>query len=157
MRILVRIFVILAAYVSGVLGLFVAFALLFGLASLTSFAPGYWTLTAVSPTILVGAPLFGLFVLISAIGLSIVPMLLIVVLTEAFGWRSPSVYVIPAALLGAAIYLYFSPRTIGGLDQIGMFEAALFALSGACAGLIYWAVAGRRAGSWRRESQVERN
>ena len=157
MRLFVRLLVVFVAYAAGVLGLFASFAILFGLASLTPFAPGYWTVTAVSPIIFVNAPLLGLFVVLSAIVLSIVPMVLVVVLTEVFKWRSPNVYAIPGAVLGAAIYLMFSPRTIGGLDQIGMFETFLFALSGACAGMIYWAIAGRRAGSWRRDVPVERD
>jgi hypothetical protein len=65
------------------------------------------------------------------------------------GWRSPYVYVVPTALLSAAAYLELSPRTIGGIDQDGLLEAVVFGLSGACSGLIYWAIAGRRAGNWR--------
>ena len=149
MRVLWRIVVVIAAYFCGVIGLFVAFAILFGLASFASFAPGYWTLTGVSPAIFAGAPVVGLFLVVTAIVLSAMPILLIVVLAESLAWRSLSLYAIPAALLSASIYWELSPRTIGGLDLIGSIEIALFAASGAFAGLIYWAIAGRRAGSWR--------
>ena len=149
MRALSRICVVIAAYACGVIGLFAAFAILFGLASLTPLAPGYWTIAGISPAIFAGAPVVGLFLVTAAVMLSAVPMLLIVVLAEAFSWRSLFVYATPAALLGAVVYLIFSPRTIGGLDQIGWIETALFTLSGAVAGLIYWAIAGRKAGAWR--------
>jgi hypothetical protein len=53
------------------------------------------------------------------------------------------------ALLAATIYWQSSPRTIGGLDAIGFIEIALYALSGAASGTVYWLVAGRKAGLWR--------
>ena len=149
MRVLWRIVVVITAYFCGVIGLFVVLTILFGLASFASFAPVYWTLTGVSPAIFAGAPAVGLFLVAMAIVLSAMPILLIVVLAETLAWRSLSVYAIPAALLSAGIYWELSPRTIGGLDLIGSIEVALFAVSGAFAGSIYWAIAGRRAGSWR--------
>jgi hypothetical protein len=149
MSALLRLITIIAAYLGGVIGLLVAFAILFGLASLVPSAPGYWTLTGVSPVIFAGAPTVGLFVIATAIVLSAIPVLLIVVLAELFSWRSWAVYAIPAATLSAVIYWAFSPRTIDGLDRIGLIEVVLFAVSGAVAGLIYWAIAGRRAGAWR--------
>jgi len=150
-RILKRLLVMSGAYVAGVLGLFAALALLFGVASMLPDSPGYWVLTAVSPSIFIAAPVVGLFVFVVAIVLSAGPALLILAVTEMLGWRSPYAYVVPAALLSAAIYLEFSPRTISELDQAAMLEAVVFGLSGACSGLIYWAIAGRRAGSWRSD------
>lgn len=150
MRILKRIPVMVGAYVAAVLGLFAALALLFGVASLLPDSPGYWVLTAVSPSIFIAAPVVGLFAVVLAIVLSAGPALLILTVTELLGWRSPYVYVVPTALLSVAVYLELSPRTIGGLDRAGMLEAAVFGLSGACSGVIYWLIAGRKAGSWRR-------
>ena len=126
-RILRRIPVMVAAYVVGVLGLFVALALLFGVASLLPDSPGYWVLTAVSPSIFIGAPIVGLFFVLFAIVLSAGPALVILAVTEVLGWRSPYVYAVPTALLSAAVYIELSPRTIGGLDQAGMLEAVVFA------------------------------
>jgi hypothetical protein len=137
------------AYVVGVLGFLAALALLFGVASLLPGSPGYWVLTAVSPSIFIAAPVVGIFVALFAIVLSAGPALVILAVTEVLGWRSPYVYAVPTALLSAAVYRELSPRTIGGLDQAGMLEAMVFGLSGACSGLIYWGIAGRRAGSWR--------
>ena len=97
MRVLWRIVVVITAYFCGVIGLFVAFTILFGLASFASFAPAYWTLTGVSPAIVAGAPVVGLFLVAMAIVLSAMPILLIVVLAETLAWRSLSVYAIPAS------------------------------------------------------------
>jgi hypothetical protein len=138
-----------AAYVAGVLGFLAALALLFGVASLLPDSLGYWVLPAVSPSIFIAAPVAGLFVVLLVIVLSAGPALLILAVTEVLGWRSPYVYAVPTALLCVAVYLELSPRTIGGLDGAGMIEAAVFGLSGLCSGLLYWAIAGRRAGSWR--------
>ena len=154
MHALLRFFIIIAAYLCGVIGAFAALALLFGLGSLASFAPGYWTISAVSPAIFAGAPLVGLFFAAGAIMLSAIPMMAIAALAEAFKLRSWLLYVLPAAAMGAAIYLVFSPRTIGGLDRIGFFELAFFALSGAFAGSICWGLAGRKAGAWRRRDSL---
>jgi len=152
-RVLKRVLVMVGAYVVGVLGFCAALALLFGVASLLPDSLGYWVLPAVSPAIFVAAPVAGLFVVLLAIVLSAGPALLILAVTEVLGWRSPYVYVVPTALLSAAVYLELSPRTIGGLDGAGMIEATVFGLSGACSGLIYWAIAGRRAGSWRHPAR----
>jgi hypothetical protein len=149
MRALWRIFVIVAGYMCSLVGLFAAFALFFGLASLVPSAPAYWSLTGVSPVIFAGAPVVGLFAVTLALVLSAAPLMLLVVAAEIFSWRNPAVYAVPGALLAAAIYWQFSPRTIGGLDEIGFAEVALFALSGAAAGAVYWLVAGRKAGVWR--------
>jgi hypothetical protein len=47
MQALWRIFAIVAGYLCGLVGLFAAFAILFGLASLAPSAPAYWSLTGV--------------------------------------------------------------------------------------------------------------
>jgi hypothetical protein len=148
-----RMFVILGAYIASVLGFFATFAVLFGVASLLPGAPGYWTLAGVSPAIFIGAPIVGIFVVLLAVVLSAVPMLLILVVAEVFRWRAFFVYAIPSALLSVGVYIEFSPRTIGGPDQTAFVEAAMFTLSGACAGAIYWTLAGRKAGSWRTKVQ----
>jgi hypothetical protein len=149
MRALWRIIAIVGGYLCGLVGLFAAFAVLFGLASLAPSAPVYWSLTGVSPMIFAGAPLVGLFAIILAIVLSAVPLTLLVVAAEIWSWRSPTLYLLAGALLAATNYWQFSPRTIGGLDAIGFIEIALFALSGATSGAVYWLVAGRKAGLWR--------
>lgn len=146
MRSLRRLLVMTGAYFAGVLAFLLGLAVLFGIASLLPDAPSYWNLTAVSPVIFVAAPVVGIFVVLLTMVVSAVPALLILMLTELFGWRSAYFYVFPAALLSAVAYWTFSFRTIGGLDRTGLIEMVLFAVSGAWAGLIYWAIAGRSAG-----------
>lgn len=154
MGILKRLAVMTAAYLAAALVLLMTLATLFGLASLHPDAPGYWTLTVLSPVILIAAPTVGTFLFMLVLVISAGPALVILLLTEIFGWHSAFVYAIPTALLSAAGYWTFWFPPSDRIDQVGMVEAALFSLSGACAGLVYWAIAGRHAGNWRRSERA---
>ena len=103
----------------------------------------------------------GLIVGVSAAwiaAVTLIPAALLIAIAEGFRLRSFVFY----ALAGAAIACY------GGLG--GGFEFAfdrrseLLAASGIAAGLIYWLLAGRRAGAWhqapasvRLDAQAERS
>jgi hypothetical protein len=78
------------------------------------------------------------------------PAALIVVIAEAFGWRSVLFY----AALGGALALILSfglevPKKIDQSDTFLLRELQLLAASGIAGGLVYWLFAGRRAGSWK--------
>jgi hypothetical protein len=78
------------------------------------------------------------------------PAALIVVIAEAFGWRSVLFY----AALGGALALILSfgleaPKKIDQSDPFLLRELQLLAASGIAGGLVYWLFAGRRAGSWK--------
>ena len=80
----------------------------------------------------------------------VLPMLLIIVITEGFGLRSVVVY----GVIGGALALVM----IYGLDFGGYIaapgsdlahEREVFAAAGIAWGLVYWLFAGRKAGSWK--------
>lgn len=78
------------------------------------------------------------------------PAALIVVIAEAFGWRSVLFY----AALGGALALILSfglevPKKIDQSDTFFLRELQLLAASGIAGGFVYWLFAGRRAGSWK--------
>lgn len=81
---------------------------------------------------------------------SFVPAAIFILLSESFAWRSVVIY----AVAGGAIGL-FCGYTFGFLDWGPRFgvpldgNAELMAGAGIAAGIVYWAVAGRRAGAWR--------
>jgi hypothetical protein len=81
--------------------------------------------------------------LIGAVAL--LPSALLIALAEGFRWRSFVFY----ALAGAAIACYCGLdrgyETTLGFDH----TSEVLAASGIAAGLIYWLLAGRRAGAWR--------
>jgi hypothetical protein len=79
-------------------------------------------------------------------GAAFLPMLLIVLMAESFGWRSVLFY----AAAGLALALFFrSLLAVQGQHFFGR-ELEIMAAAGIAAGLIYWAVAGRNAGKWRK-------
>jgi hypothetical protein len=80
----------------------------------------------------------------------VLPMLLIIVITEGFGLRSVVVY----GVIGGALALVM----IYGLDFGGYIaapgsdlahEREVFAAAGIAWGLVYWLFAGRKAGIWK--------
>ncbi len=78
------------------------------------------------------------------------PAALIVVIAEAFGWRSVLLY----AALGGALALILSfgldvPKKIDQSDTFLLRELQLLAASGIAGGFVYWQFAGRSAGSWK--------
>jgi hypothetical protein len=86
--------------------------------------------------------------LIFAVGL--LPVLLIIVITEGFALRSIVVY----GVIGGALALVMGY----GLDFAGYVaapgsdavrEREVFAAAGIAGGLVYWLFAGRRAGAWK--------
>lgn len=90
----------------------------------------------------------GLLVGVSAVligTVALIPSALVIVIAEGFRLRSFAFY----ALAGAAIAGYCGLG--GGFDGDLEFNHAseVLAASGIAAGLIYWLLAGRRAGAWR--------
>lgn len=78
------------------------------------------------------------------------PALLIIALAEGFAWRSIVVY---AALGGVlALALSYGLDFAGYVGEPGSYlarEREVLAASGIAGGLVYWLVAGRKAGSWK--------
>jgi hypothetical protein len=78
------------------------------------------------------------------------PAALIVVIAEAFRWRSALFY----AALGGALALIMSfgldvPKKIDQSDAFFLRELQLLAASGIAGGFVYWLFAGRSAGCWK--------
>lgn len=83
---------------------------------------------------------------------AMVPAMLVIVIAEGFGLRSVVFY----AGLGAvvALFLLYGLNLVGYViepDSGGFLarEREVMAASGVAAGLTYWLVAGRKAGSWQ--------
>jgi hypothetical protein len=72
-----------------------------------------------------------------------VPALIVIVLAEAFGWRSLILHLVIGAGIGFAAFL----AGIGGEPPASRGELQLGAAAGAVAGFVYWLIAGRKAGT----------
>jgi hypothetical protein len=75
--------------------------------------------------------------------MTLIPAALLIAIAEGFRLRSFAFY----ALAGAAIACYCGLG--GGFAVAFDHTSELLAASGIAAGLIYWLLAGRRAGAWR--------
>lgn len=87
-------------------------------------------------------------VIVSTVAL--LPVTAAIAVAEAFAWRSVLFY----AAVGLALALWasfgFEPA---GPEEAFAREREISAAAGIAAGLVYWAVAGRRAGAWRERPE----
>ena len=90
------------------------------------------------------------FIILS--GLALVPAMLIAAITEAFYIRGVLTYAIGGGLMGLACYLGLVPFDTDTLHFEGIVRRHLEIMTGAgiVAGLVYWLIAGRNAGAWRK-------
>jgi hypothetical protein len=85
-------------------------------------------------------------------GFALLPALLIALITEAFAIRSVLAYAIGGGVVGLACYLGLVPFDPDTLEFEGIVRRHLEIMTGAgiVGGLVYWMIAGRNAGRWRR-------
>ena len=90
------------------------------------------------------------FIFIS--GFALLPAMIIAAITEAFHIRSVLAYAVGGALVGAACYLGLIPFDPETMQFDGIIRRHLEIMTGAgiVAGLVYWMIAGRNAGAWRK-------
>jgi phosphotransferase system glucose/maltose/N-acetylglucosamine-specific IIC component len=89
------------------------------------------------------------FIFIS--GFALLPALIVVLITEAFSIRGMLTYAVGGAIVGAACYLGLTPFDTQTMQFDGIVQRHLEIMTGAgiVAGIVYWMIAGRRAGAWR--------
>jgi hypothetical protein len=90
------------------------------------------------------------FIIVS--GFALVPAMLIAAITEAFHIRRVLTYAIGGGLVGLACYLGLVPFDTDTMRFEGIVRRQLEIMTGAgiVAGLVYWLIAGRNAGAWRK-------
>ena len=89
------------------------------------------------------------FIFIS--GFALLPALIVVLITETFNIRGVLTYAVGGAIVGAACYLGLTPFDTEMMQFNVIVQRHLEIMTGAgiVAGLVYWMIAGRRAGAWR--------
>ena len=147
---LFRIIRIVAAYAMAVVSSLVLLPLLFALLSAVLSNPGVWIIGAITPALVISLPFIFPFAFLLAVVVTAFPVLLAIAISELRSMRSPGWYGLFGALVAAGAYWQLSPRVTFGLTTKGAIELLVFALSGAGGGYIYWSIAGRTAGLWRR-------
>jgi hypothetical protein len=144
MALIGRLFVILFGFLAAslVAGMIVVGAVLFP--EFSDLGDGLVDQSALN--ILMG---FG-FIFVS--GFALLPAMLVVAITEAFYVRGALTYAVGGGLVGLACYLGLVPFDPATLHFEGIVRRHLEIMTGAgiVAGLVYWMIAGRNAGGWRR-------
>ncbi|MGB6535988.1 MAG: hypothetical protein WBF58_08510 [Xanthobacteraceae bacterium] len=140
MAIIARLFTVMLGYMLGC----IAAASVLALGALTpqfdQFVPQGLPAAALWVVVGVGAAF------IAAVAL--LPALLVIVLAEAFAWRSVVLYGALGGVLALALcYGIDFAGYIGKSDSIVARENEVLAASGIAGGLVYWAFAGRKAGA----------
>ncbi len=95
--------------------------------------------------------LFGFgFIFVS--GFALLPALIVILITEAFYIRGALTYAVGGGLVGLACYLGLVPFNTVTMHFEGIVHRHLEIMTGAgiVAGVIYWMLAGRTAGAWRK-------
>ncbi len=77
-----------------------------------------------------------------------VPAMIAIVLAEGFSWRSVLFYTLAGGVIGLA-YGLLIPETDPNFVLYGRMTQVI-AGAGVAAGLVYWLIAGRNAGAWRK-------
>ncbi len=88
------------------------------------------------------------FAFVSAAGLSLLPAVTIIALTEVFAVQAVSAYVLFGVLVFVGCTLYLVPHEVLNLAVLSAMTSG-----GIVAGLVYWKIAGRNAGRWRQGGQ----
>ena len=140
MKVVARIAVMFFAYVLACLAAAVVFTLGVLLPSWNELPSVGVPPEAIAAITAVGAPIIGV--------VAALPTALVVVIAEAFGWRSVLFY----ALVGGALGLVLSfgldgPPDVNQSGPLLLRERQLHVAAGIAGGLVYWLFAGRRAGS----------
>ena len=81
---------------------------------------------------------------VKAVGVSLLPAVIIIALTEAFSIQAVFAYVLLGIFVFIGCALYLVPHDILSFAVLNGMTSA-----GIVAGLVYWRIAGRHAGRWR--------
>ena len=85
-------------------------------------------------------------------GFALLPAAIVVAITEAFYIRGALSYAVGGGVVGLACYLGLVPFDSETLRFEGIVRRHLEIMTGAgiVAGVVYWMIAGRNAGAWRK-------
>ena len=142
MAIIARVFIVMVGYVLAC----VAASIVIAVGTLTpqwdQMVPQGTPAAAIGAVVGLGAAIIG--------GTAMLPALLLIALTEGFAWRSIVLYgVLGGALALALTYGIDFAGYVRGPDGMLAHAREVLAASGIAGGLVYWACAGRKAGSWK--------
>jgi hypothetical protein len=92
------------------------------------------------------------FGLSTAIGFALLPCAVFIAAAEWFRLRSFLIYAYAGGIMGLWLQLRFTNAQLSVWREFGWYtwsDLGIRAAAGVVAGLVYWAIAGHRAGRWR--------
>lgn len=141
-----RLTLVLAAYLVAVIaGLAVLMAVYLLLSSFPG-APDYFTALAVSPIVMIAVPPLGLLVLWLTYILTAPPAVVTALVSEFFRVRNVFVHALFGMIAAVGGFVFASPTLTESVSATDWADIGIVAFSGLAAGMVYWAIAGRRAG-----------
>jgi hypothetical protein len=142
MAIIARLFMVIIAYVLACIAASIVLTVSTLAPEWDRFVPQDVPAGAIWAVIGVGAAIIG--------GATMLPALVLIALTEGFAWRSIVLYgVLGGALALALTYGIDFAGFVRGPESVLAHQSEVLAASGIAGGLVYWACAGRKAGSWK--------
>lgn len=144
-HVLKRLLLAVCGYLAAVFIGLVAAALLYGALSSLPGAPDYFAAMSISPFIALAVPTVGGFVLMIAVIATITQTFVTTLISEIFALRAAWLHMLFGALVSASGFLLIMPVAESVAGQM-LLEPAIFAVAGAAGGLVYWLIAGRKAG-----------
>jgi hypothetical protein len=145
-HVLKRLALVLAAYLIAVVaGLAVLLAAYLLLSSFPG-APDYFTALAISPIVMVAAPPLGLLVLWLSYILTAPQVVVMALISEFFRLRSVFAHALFGMIAAVSGFVFASPTLTESVSATDWADIGIVAFSGLAAGMVYWAIAGRKAG-----------
>lgn len=145
-HVLKRLALMFAAYIVAVpAGLVTLVAMYSALSSLPG-APDYFAALAVSPIVMIAVPPVGLLVLGLTYILTAPQTLVAALFSEFFQLRNVLVHALFGGVAAVSGFVVASPTLVLDISPTDWADIGIVGVSGLVAGVVYWLIAGRRAG-----------
>jgi len=145
-----QVFRIVLGYLAAVAATTLIFVILVWLMAMVLPESGLRNALTFSLVAILVFPAVIIFAICVGIVVSWIPAIVAALLAEAAELTSWAWHVLFALVVAAASMLSFDPFWLDGFSTENAILAACLLFSSAAGGIIYWAIAGRRSGQWRR-------
>jgi glucan phosphoethanolaminetransferase (alkaline phosphatase superfamily) len=144
-----QLFRIVLGYLIALVTAVMAFILCLWLVSLAMPDSQLWSFLGLGIIAAMIFPIAFVFGVWLVIYLSWIPALAAAILTEAGRFTSPWAHIVLAVVVAIAVGLYINPDWFSEMGRNRALLSLSYLVASAVGGLVYWAIAGRRAGQWR--------
>ena len=140
---------IVLGYLTAVVTAAIVFILCLWLVSLALPDSQLWSFLGLGILAAMLFPIAFVFGVWLVIYMSCLPALASAILTEAGRFTSPWVHIVLALLVALGVGLYMNPDWFSDMSRNRALLSLSYLVASAVGGLVYWAIAGKRAGQWR--------